>query len=92
MQRRDAEATDRLAVLGGRVAHVLGELPSGMRRVGPVHVAVTRLLGQHGGGRDRRALRVAADDRPVLVGQTPDGEAVAEAHTSRPGHERQRVA
>ena len=30
VQRRDAEALDRLAVLGGRVADVLGELPARM--------------------------------------------------------------
>src|ERR1700733_13601876 len=67
VQRRDAEALDRLSVLRGRIADVLGEFPAGMMDVGATHVAVASLLGEHGGGCDRGALGVAADDRALLV-------------------------
>ena len=54
---------DRRAVLGRRVADVLGEPPARVALVGAVHVAVARDLGDDRGGGDRRAGRVAVDDR-----------------------------
>ena len=85
VQRRHAEPLDRLAVLGRRVADVLGELPARMARVGAAHVAVARLLGDHRGGRDRGALGVAADHRALLVAERRDREAVAEADAALAG-------
>ena len=71
-----AKPLDRLAVLGGRVADVLGEIPARMAVVGPTHVAVAGLLGDHRGGRDRGALGVAADHRPLVEAEIGDREAV----------------
>ena len=72
MQRRDADATDRVAVLGRRVADVLLEAPAGMRGGRSVHVAVAGDLGDHRGGGDRGAGPIAFDDgamRHLAVGQ-----------------------
>ena len=66
VQRRDAEALDRGAVLGRRVADVGRELPARIARLHAVHEAVARDLRDHGGGGDRGARRVAADDRALL--------------------------
>ena len=66
VQPRGAVAEDRLAVARGRVADVLGEPELREVRVGVVHVAVPRDLGDHRGGRDRGAATVAADHLPVL--------------------------
>ena len=63
VQRRDAEALDRLAVLGGRVADVGVEAPARVLVVGAAHVAVARDLGDDRRRGDRGALRVAVDDR-----------------------------
>ena len=50
-----------------------------MGAVGPAHVPVARLLGQHRRGGDRRALGISANDRALLVGQLGNREAIAQA-------------
>src|SRR5437763_1815381 len=65
MQGRDAEPLDGVAVLGRRVADVLGEAPAGVQAVGAVHEAVARDLGDDRRRGDRRALGVAVDDRAL---------------------------
>src|SRR5436190_1928266 len=82
MQRRDAPCHDRRAVLRRGVAHVRGELPPGVQRVGAVHVAIARDLGDDRGGGDGRAAGVSADHRPLLVPDVADREAVGQAHTA----------
>src|SRR5436853_434696 len=65
MQRRDALAKNRVAVLGRRVADVLREAPAGMLAVGVAHVAIARDLRDDRRRSDRGARRVAVDDRAV---------------------------
>src|SRR5436309_949563 len=79
VQRRDAVGGDRRAVLGRRVTDVGVEVPIGMALRGPPHVAVSRDLRQHRGGRDRRASRVAADHRALLELEPGYAKAVDEA-------------
>ena len=79
VQRRDALAFDRLAVRGRRVADVLGEAPAGVLAVGVAHEAVARDLGDDRGGGDRRARRVAVDDRALLAAEVRHREAVEQA-------------
>src|SRR3954471_14648784 len=93
VQRRDAEALDGVAVLGRRVADVVGEAPARMQAVGAVHEAVARDLGDDRGGGDGRALGVSVDDRaqrPLEL--LAEREAVAEALHAGPGDAAQRVA
>ena len=92
MQRRDAEPLDRAAVLGRRVADVLGELPPRMGGVGPAHVPVAGLLGDHRRRGDRGALGVAVDHGALVVPGRPHREPVAQADTARAGHLGQGVA
>ena len=79
VQGRDAELLDRGAVLGRRVADVGGELPARVALLHPVHEAVARDLGDHGGGGDRGRGGVAADDVALLEARRRDGEAVGQA-------------
>jgi len=67
MQRRDALALDRVAVLWRGVADVGAELPAGMQRVGTMHEAITRHLGDDRSGRDGGARAVPVHDRALLV-------------------------
>ena len=64
--------------------------PSPVQRVGAVHEAVARDLRDDRGGGDRRAGRVAVDDRALLVAEVRHREAVDEAHAA--GHARRRAA
>jgi hypothetical protein len=59
-----------------------------VERVEPSHQPVARHLRDDRRGGDRRALRVAVDDRRVLRGRRPEAKAVDEA---RLGRRRQRV-
>ena len=70
---------DRGAVLGRRVADVGGELPARVALLHPPHEAVARDLGDHGGGGDRGARRVAADDLALLEAGRRHREAVRQA-------------
>ena len=79
MQRRDAQALDRVAMLGRRVADVGAELPARVERVGPVHEAVAGDLGDDRGRGDGGTRRVAVDDRPLLVSELRHRKAVDEA-------------
>ena len=92
MKRRDPDPLNRIAVLGGRVADVSGELPARMRRIRPAHIAVPGLLCDHGRCGDRGALRVSADHRPLLVPELRHGKAVAEADAAGARDPRERVA
>jgi hypothetical protein len=92
VQRRDAEALDRVAVLRGRVAHVRGELPAGVHGVGAVHEPVARDLRDDRRGRDGGAGGVAVDDRALLVAEVGHREAVDQAEGARPRDAEQRVA
>ena len=85
VQRRDALAQDRRAVLGRRVADVRAELPAGVQRVGAAHEAVARDLREDRRGGDRRARRVAVDDRALLVADVRNREPVDEAQAARAG-------
>src|SRR5579872_4168152 len=79
-------------MLGRGIADMLGELPSGVHRVGATHVAIARLLGDDRGGGDGCALRVPADDRQLPEGEPGDGEPVAQADAVRARHPRESVA
>ena len=91
MKRRDAEPLDRVAVLGRRVSHVIGELPARMLGVDAPHVAVPRLLGDDRRGRDRSALAIAADHSLLAKAERRDGKAVAETDAIGAGDLRERV-
>ena len=65
------------------VPDVRGEAVAGVERVGHVHVAVARHLRDDRGRRDRRALRVAVDDRAVRRRRRPEAEAVDERDVGR---------
>jgi hypothetical protein len=71
-------------MLGSRVADVLGKLEAGMGGVRPAHIAVAGLLGDHGGGRDRGAAGVSADDR-ARAGLA-EREPIAQADAAVAGH------
>ena len=92
VQRRDALALDRLAVLGRRVADVRGELPARVQRVGAVHEAVARDLGDDRGGGDRGARRVAVDDRRAARGPKSGTAKPSRGRAAGPRDARERVA
>ena len=71
-----ADAADDRAVRRRDVADVRVEAVGRIERVGGVHVAVARHLGDDRRGRDRRALLVAVDDRAVRRRGRPELEAV----------------
>ena len=74
----------RARVLRRDVADVGGEPVAGIHGVQAPHQAVAGDLGDDGGGRDRRALRVAVDDRDVRRRERAEPEAVDEARHARP--------
>ena len=63
MQGTGAERPKRFEMLGHTVALVFREAVAGMLGIEPTHQRVPRRLGKYRGGRNRQALRVAADDR-----------------------------
>ena len=91
VQRRDAELLDRGAVLGRGVADVGGELPARVALLHPLHEAVARDLGDHGGGGDRGRGGVAADDVALLEARRRDREAVGQADAALDADAAQRV-
>ena len=82
MERREAKAGDRVPVLGCRIPDVLGELKAWVIGVGAAHVPVAGLLREHRRSGNRRALRVATDDRSMLGGSRAEVKAVAKADAS----------
>ena len=78
MQRRDADFLDRLTVLRRRVADVFVEPPARVPGGDVAHIAVAGDLGDHGGGGDRGAGRVALHHSPVRDGAGVEAEAVDE--------------
>lgn len=79
MQGRDADALDRLAVLGGGVADVLLETPTRVPFGSSPHVAVAGDLGDHRGGGNRGAGAVALDHGAVRHGALAQRETVDQA-------------
>src|SRR5215472_11939938 len=66
VKRGHPQPANGVRVLLGDVADVLLEPVPGIAVGNPVHVAVTRRLGDHRRGRDGGAPAVAADDPAVL--------------------------
>jgi hypothetical protein len=82
MQRGDPVLLDRGPVLGRRVADVRGELPARVALLHPLHEPVARDLRDDRRRGDRRARRVAADDRALVEARRRDREAVGQAQAS----------
>src|ERR1700730_7256981 len=76
VQRRYALAQNRVAVLRGGIADVLGEVPAGKQNVGVAHVAVTGDLGDDRGSGNGGAGGIAVDDGAVGPGEAWAGKAV----------------
>src|SRR5919198_6261191 len=92
VQRRDANALDRIAVLRGRVADVGAEVPTRMERVGAVHEPVAGDLGDDRRGGDGGARRVAINDRPLLMAEVRYRETVDQAEAAGAGDAGARIA
>src|SRR5918998_6738455 len=91
VKRRYAQALNRVAVLGRRVADVCRELPAWVQLVGAAHVAVAGDLRDDRGGGDGGGGRVALDDRALLVADVTDGEAIGQADAAGARDADQRV-
>ena len=78
-------------MLGRGVPDMGGELPARVRGVGPAHVPIAGLLGDHGGCGNGRARGIAADHRPLLVLQRPNRKAVAQTDAPWAGDPAERV-
>ena len=91
MQRRRPETLDGTAMLGGGVADMLRESPSGMALIDTPHVPISCLFGDHGSRCYSRAGGVALHHGSLLEPERSDGKAIAQADAAVASDAEQRL-
>src|SRR6185369_13799816 len=87
MERRWAEAGERIAMIGRAIALVAGPAIARMLKVIGDHHGIPLMLGDDRGSRDRKAERIAVHHRTRLIAPARQGVAVDE-HVARLGCQR----